>query len=355
MDESRVLKLHELVDELLKLSGRSQAGVWACEREALHERVRRAAEEGHLRVRHPESLLTENFDEWPQPSRAALVCTVTDINEWLSMDGCPIRLAAKPDAAEEVDHDSYDDTAHLALPLRAKDMLGIGAQFVRGLLLGDSDELKQIYGCTPEEATLSLACVELAELAVWDLEALVDATTVGGTEDERLAWGEESRQKIARRISLAMKAENTPDVMAPAAGVLLLRRAGFHIFHELVDAVALVALSGNSSDQAYRELVGLKAPDAVSNEPNPPKHRRQCADTSEPHSHDGLQKRWTDEKKAEVQAYRDQHGVKKAAEKFGVSDTIIKRHTVSNRVKRQVQSTKEHNPAIGILTHKIKG
>jgi hypothetical protein len=36
---------------------------------------------------------------------------------------------------------------------------------------------------------------------------------------------------------------------------------------------------------------------------------------------------WTEERKAEAQAYRDQHGLKKTAEHFGVSQALISRHT----------------------------
>ena len=87
-----VLTLLEIVDEVLALSGASPQNAWAIQREALWQRVQKAAEDGHLRVRHPDTLLSEVFKDWPSPSSADLVCTVSDINAWLEADGMPHRL-----------------------------------------------------------------------------------------------------------------------------------------------------------------------------------------------------------------------------------------------------------------------
>jgi hypothetical protein len=97
-----VLTLLEIVDEVGALSGASPQNAWAIQREALWQRVQKAAEDGHLRVRHPDTLLSEIFKDWPSPSSAALVCTVSDINAWLEVDGSPYRLPAPSAGAHPV-------------------------------------------------------------------------------------------------------------------------------------------------------------------------------------------------------------------------------------------------------------
>lgn len=47
----------------------------------------------------------------------------------------------------------------------------------------------------------------------------------------------------------------------------------------------------------------------------------------------GQVKKWTDEFKAEVRAYRSQHGLKKTAEHFGVSQTTISRYVPAGKPK----------------------
>ncbi len=42
---------------------------------------------------------------------------------------------------------------------------------------------------------------------------------------------------------------------------------------------------------------------------------------------------WTDERKAEVRAYREKHGLKKTAEHYGVSQATISKHVPANKVK----------------------
>lgn len=44
-------------------------------------------------------------------------------------------------------------------------------------------------------------------------------------------------------------------------------------------------------------------------------------------------KKWTDEFKAEVRAYRDKHGLKKTAEHFGVSQATISKHLPAGKPK----------------------
>ena len=48
--------------------------------------------------------------------------------------------------------------------------------------------------------------------------------------------------------------------------------------------------------------------------------------TSAPATVKGTDKRWTDEFKAEVRAYREKHGLKKTAEYYNVSQSLIGRH-----------------------------
>lgn len=143
---------------------------------------------------------------------------------------------------------------------RAQDLLDtVGAQIIRGMLLTAPEELQDAYGLSPHEANISLACCELAQLPAWDTEALVDAALVGFDENERERWGLEGRAKLQRRIALAMKAECLPEIVSPAQGLLLLRRHGINVFHELVDAVALLALRPftDEAQSMYRALKDL--------------------------------------------------------------------------------------------------
>lgn len=161
------------------------------------------------------------------------------------------------------DDDDYINTAGMGspLPVQATELLrGIGSQILRSLLVAAPGDIPEEFGCSPEEAAVALACCELAELPAWDEAALIDAATVGGIEEARVMWGHQSRNQLARRISLAMKAEKAPEVMSPADGVLLLRRAGINVFHQLLDAVAIIALDGPEPERNYRLLKGIAEP-----------------------------------------------------------------------------------------------
>ena len=81
-------------------------------------------------------------------------------------------------------------------------------------------------------------------------------------------WRCESRDRLARRISLAMKAEKAPEVMSPADGVLLLRRAGIHVFHQLSDAVEWFQLGSDETLPNYRLLKGIAEPQHPSPAPD---------------------------------------------------------------------------------------
>lgn len=164
---------------------------------------------------------------------------------------------------EELDSENYIETAGTGmriLPVQASELLGgIGSQILRSLLVAMPDSIREEYACSPEEAAVALKCCDLAELLAWDETALIDAATVGGEEEARVTWGLESRDAITRRVSLAIKAEKAPDVMSPAEGVLLLRRAGIHVFHQLLDAVAVMAIEPFTieSQSLYRQLKGI--------------------------------------------------------------------------------------------------
>jgi len=93
-DFDSAFRLDQIADKLLAMLGKGPDVVWAVERESLISRLVLAAEKQELRVRHPETLLPEVFNDWPQPSSFALVCTVADVNAWLESGGVPYRLDA---------------------------------------------------------------------------------------------------------------------------------------------------------------------------------------------------------------------------------------------------------------------
>ena len=164
---------------------------------------------------------------------------------------------------DDFDWDDYINTAGMGsrLPVQATELLGgIGSQNLRSLLVAAPGDIPEEFGCSPKEAAVALACCELAELPAWDEAALIDAATVGGNEEERVMWGHESRDRLARRISLVMKAEKASEVMSPADGVLLLRRAGINVFHQLLDAVAWLQLGSDATLPNYRLLKGIAEP-----------------------------------------------------------------------------------------------
>ncbi len=155
-------------------------------------------------------------------------------------------------------------------PTQAKDMMGITGVIVRDYAEnGMTDQLRHDYGVNEDEAWLSLKCADLATLPAWDAEALLDAATAYLTHGREMAarYGytiegniPEGVERVKRRIRLAMLAEKTPDVMSPLDGVLLLRRAGIDVFHELLDAVAAIQLDSDDWQHNYRLLKGLAEP-----------------------------------------------------------------------------------------------
>jgi hypothetical protein len=173
-------------------------------------------------------------------------------------------MARKTQKLDDVELDDVvvDEIDKFVRLIQAKDLVGdrLGAQILRGTLAASPDEIRSEYGCSPEEATIALVCCELAELAVWDLRALVDAATVCGSEEQRINWGYLSADNLTRKISLAIKAENTPEVISPAEGVLLLKRAGIHVLHQLVEAVAVLQIRADETIPMYRVLMGIDAP-----------------------------------------------------------------------------------------------
>lgn len=222
-------------------------------------------------------------------------------------------------ATDDFDWEHYINNAGKGprLPVQAKDLLhGIGSQILRSLLVAAPGDIPEEFGCTPEEAAVALACCELAELPVWDEEALVEAATAGSIEEERVMWGCESRDRLARRISLAMKAEKAPEVMSPADGVLLLRRTGINVFHQLLDAVAVMTIQPYTSESQslYRLLKGIAEPQQTAPATN--------AAPPAPVATNG--KKWTTEVKAELKTYRDNHTMPETAAEFGISEQRIR-------------------------------
>lgn len=129
MDEEKAFTLLEVVDQLLRLSGRSGPTVLACERETLWKRVQQAAKSGQLQVRHPDNGLTENFNDWPAPSSSALVSTVTDVNSWLAADGAPYRVAPlSPRHPLQLDQAAEFIAQHRRSAVTARDLLDAATQ-----------------------------------------------------------------------------------------------------------------------------------------------------------------------------------------------------------------------------------
>ena len=137
----------------------------------------------------------------------------------------------------------------------------IGAQILRGILAATPDEISSEYGVTADEAALSLRCYELASLPAWDHASMLDAATAQSlSEEQRLLWGFESRDALARRIALAMRAEGAPELLHPIDGVLLLERCGIHVFHELREAVKYRPIATDADTRRLRMLVGAVEP-----------------------------------------------------------------------------------------------
>lgn len=87
-----VLTVLEAAIAIARLQVAHDEDLWQGSTDRVVETLRRAAEVGSLRVRHPETLLPEVFADWPQPSSAALVCTLEDVNAWLTAEGVPYLL-----------------------------------------------------------------------------------------------------------------------------------------------------------------------------------------------------------------------------------------------------------------------
>lgn len=129
------------------------------------------------------------------------------------------------------------------------------------MLSATPDEISSEYGVTAEEAALSLRCYELASLPAWDHASMLDAATAQSlSEEQRLLWGFESRDALARRIALAMRAEGAPELLHPIDGVLLLERCGIHVFHELREAVKYRPIATDADTRRLRMLVGAVEP-----------------------------------------------------------------------------------------------
>lgn len=86
----------DIAEALLEASGQRPEAVPKSSKDALHDRVRQAVSSGALRVRHPETDLSEVYADWPQPSDGCLVCSIDDVNEWLATDGVGYRLSELP-------------------------------------------------------------------------------------------------------------------------------------------------------------------------------------------------------------------------------------------------------------------
>lgn len=250
-------------------------------------------------------------------------------------------------APDDFDDDAYINTAGMGprLPVQAKDLLqGLSSQILRSLLVAAPGDIPEEFGCSPDEAAVALDCCELAELPGWDEAALIDAATVGGNEEERVMWGHESRDRLARRISLAMKAEKAPEVMTPADGVLLLRRAGIKVFHQLLDAVAWLQLGSDATLPNYRLLKGIAEPQQTA----PATDTATPAPVAVVSASGGVEpvtvKRWTLENLAELKSYREKHGTKKAAEFFRVSEQLIRQKLPSEKPQPKGYSAFTHRP-----------
>ena len=187
------------------------------------------------------------------------------------------------DDGDDFDQDDYELQASELRPLgrvEAKDLLRgcLSALMLRSMLLNSPAEIAREFGGMKEdEARISLACSELAELPSWDAQALLDAATVAADEEQRLMWGQLSREHLARRIGLALKCEGAGEFLTPAEGVFLLRKLNIHVFHELVDAVALMALDGPEPERTYRRLMGRPDSSGADSPPAPASQVTQAA------------------------------------------------------------------------------
>lgn len=238
---------------------------------------------------------------------------------------------------------------------------GIGAQLLRGMLAATPGEIPDMYGVSPEEAALSLRCHELASLPAWDHAAMLDAATAQSLDEEqRLLWGLESRDALARRVALAMRAEGAPELLHPADAVLLLERHGIHVFHELREAVRRRTLSGEALSEEdvrrCRALSGTIAADAEEAEQAP--NEASAAGEPAPQPQAPNATRWTPELVAEARALvarlraeNERAPMAKAAEHFGVSPARLREVF---RANPEPGPAGAHWPSIATKRHRIK-
>lgn len=105
------ISLADLPDALLEALKQHSDAVANVSKEGLSDRVKWGASTGALRVRHPETDLSEAFSEWPEPSASQLVCSVHDVNEWLATDGAGYRLNLLDELKESSsDEDDQSDS-----------------------------------------------------------------------------------------------------------------------------------------------------------------------------------------------------------------------------------------------------
>jgi hypothetical protein len=119
-----LFRLDQAASAILASLGHGSAEIWSIQLEDLTERLKAAAATGALRVRHPETLVSEDFNDWPTPSRFALVCTVEDLNAWLLADGSPVRLSGEREdvqrIAQALAHANEPTTANPPLKAQAR-------------------------------------------------------------------------------------------------------------------------------------------------------------------------------------------------------------------------------------------
>lgn len=172
-------------------------------------------------------------------------------------------------------------------------VLNVTAEMMRNLLESRAnDELMASYGAWPSEALASLNYADLASLPIWDEDILLEVAGAPNPKElaalsvresnakrdiDREMWAHEitvkteATSRIMRRIRLAKQAEARQEVMPPAEGVLLLRRAGFDVAYELVEAVAAIVLHDDTDEAvwSFRELMRISNSKDLTAEPPP--------------------------------------------------------------------------------------
>jgi len=113
-----VVTLSKAAALIVNRGGALDQHTWRIQLEDTCARLQAAAAAGKLRMRHPLTLLEEDFTDWPQPSRAELVATFDDLNAWLEAGGVPYRLhehdaqtvapAAEKESSEDRERRRYE-------------------------------------------------------------------------------------------------------------------------------------------------------------------------------------------------------------------------------------------------------